>query len=52
MSKAYIISNQGSSYQNGFSTYIYGEPRMYGLSVRYRFGDGQGSQMPKSAERR
>lgn len=34
----YIISSQGASYQNGFNSYIYGEPRMYGVSIRYHFG--------------
>ena len=34
----YIISSQGVSYQNGFNSYIYGEPRMYGMSLRYHFG--------------
>ena len=36
--ETFIISSQGSSYQGGFNSLIYGEPRMYGLSVRYRFG--------------
>lgn len=36
--ETYILSSNGSSYQNGFNTYIYGEPRMYGASVRYHFG--------------
>ena len=34
----YIISSQGASFQSGFNSYIYGEPRMYGLSLRYHFG--------------
>ena len=34
----YIISSNGTSYQSGFNSYIYGEPRMYGISVRYHFG--------------
>ena len=34
----YIISSQGVSYQSGFNSYIYGEPRMYGMSLRYHFG--------------
>ena len=35
----YIISSNGVSYQSGFNSYIYGEPRMYGVSLRYHFGN-------------
>ncbi len=36
--KDFIISSQATSYQSGFGSLIYGEPRMYGVSARYRFG--------------
>ena len=35
----YILSSNGSSYQGGFNSLLYGEPRMYGISIRYRFGE-------------
>ena len=29
----------GLSTSTGFTNSVYGEPRMYGMSLRYRFGD-------------
>lgn len=38
--KTYTISEYvGLSQSTGFTNTVYGEPRMYGLSLRYRFGD-------------
>lgn len=38
--ETYRISNSnGDSNNLGYSTSIYSEPRMYGLSIRYRFGE-------------
>ena len=36
--ETYIIGSNGASYQSGFNSYVYGEPRMYGVAVRFRFG--------------
>jgi iron complex outermembrane recepter protein len=39
--QTYRISNRATSLDtsSGFSTAIYNEPRMYGVQVRYRFGE-------------
>jgi iron complex outermembrane receptor protein len=33
----YVISSNATGSYGGFNSLIYGEPRMYGMSVRYRF---------------
>lgn len=37
--RTYIISSR-ASYGSGYASVVYGEPRMYGVQLRYRFGSG------------
>ncbi len=36
--RLYVVSAR-ASYGSGYATAVYGEPRMYGLQLRYRFGN-------------
>jgi iron complex outermembrane receptor protein len=37
--KNYIISNTGTFQSIGAQSVMYGEPRMFGIRLRYSFGD-------------
>ncbi len=37
--KEYVISNTGIFQTIGAQSVLYGEPRMFGARLRYRFGD-------------
>jgi iron complex outermembrane receptor protein len=38
LNKDYVVALSAAFETNGYTTYSYGEPRMFGVRLRYRFG--------------